>query len=296
MIRLTCYFLIALLLAVLAQPVQVQGAEDGEILLRYRFEPEQVIRYQVSLHDDYLINVSGVEERPYSHQDSVKSYRVLKVHEDGSADLELQIEWVSIEIEQNDEKYAYDSRKDKSPELVFQGIAALVGKPHLRLTISNVGEVTATRSLNGVELNAQEIAGDVLVKLPEKPVKLGSSWTEDVIVPLALPGGSQLKQQVKLQRRYLVQALTDNQARISVKTRVLTPLDDPDLELQLIRRQPNGTIDLDLQRGLLVKRALEQDNQVVNFGNGASQMQFKQVHTEVLLSTPIAQQPPASLR
>lgn len=271
----------------LCSPTLVTGEE---YLLRYKFEPGQVVRYAVSTYDDYLIQLGTVEEKPYSHQDSVKNYRVISVNDDGSAVLELtNMEWVKIEIEQNGAHADYDSRTDKKPEPLFAPLATMVGQPHLRLTISPTGKVSDLQPLIKKDQNVEELAQQILLELPEEPVKVGGIWTEDDVVPVQIGENSSLKQMVKVQRRYFVQSIEKGIVTISVKTKVLTPLGNPDLELQLIRRQPEGTVQLDLERGLLVNRTLTQDNQVLNFGTGAARMDFKQKHTERLLPVQVAQ-------
>lgn len=263
------------------------GDEAESFLLRYKFQPGQIIRYEVSLHDDYVIKIGEVTEEPHSYQDSIKSYRVVSVNEDGSAVIELMMEWASLDLFQNGAKAKFDSDKDDEPEFIFQQIASMIGKPHLRLTMSTTGEASNLQPLLNQKDEPDKLAIDVLVPLPEKPVKVGGLWKEDISVPLNLPS-SPLKQMVKVQRRYFVRSVEEGIATITIKTKVLTPLNDPELELQLLRRQPEGTMQIDLNRGLLLSRTLTQNNQVVNFGKGASQMNFKQRHTEKLLPQQVA--------
>ena len=259
-------------------------------LLRYKFQPGQVIRYEVSLHDDYEVTIGEVTEKPHSYQDSVKSYRVISVNEDGSAELELMMEWVEIDLFQNGVAADFDSRVDKKPIELFQPISKMVGKPHLRLNISPTGKVTKLVPLLNETEKPKDLAVDVLVELPEKPIKVGGIWNEDISVPISLPD-SQLKQMVRVQRRYFLRSVEGGIATITIKTKVLTPLNDPELELQLLRRQPEGWMEIDLNRGLLVRRHLTQKNQVVNFGQGASKMDFQQKHTERLMPTQVAADP-----
>lgn len=288
--RMTRSVTLPILVAVICLQNFVLAEDAQEYLLRYKFREGQEIRYEVSLHDDYVVKIGDLTEEPHSYQDSVKSYRVISVAEDGSAVLELKMEWAALDLFQNGAKANFDSREDMKPEELFRPIASMIGKPHLRLTISPTGKVSNLNPLLGSQEKPGDLAVDVLVELPEKPVKVGSIWTENMDVPLNLPN-SPLKQAVKVQRRYFLRSVSDGVATITVKTKVLTPLNDPELELQLIRRQPQGSMQVDLNRGLLISRTLTQDNEVVNFGNGASHMQFKQKHTEKVIIPQIAEQP-----
>lgn len=263
------------------------GDDAESFLLRYKFQADQVIRYEVSLHDNYVVKIGELTEEPHSHQDSIKNYRVISVNEDGSAVIELMMESAKLDLFQNGAKAKFDSQFDKKPQEIFKPIASMIGRPHLKLTISPTGEVSNLQPLLNNKNLPNQLAIDVLVQLPEEPVKVGGIWKEDIAVPLSLPG-SPLKQMVKLQRRYFVRSVENGIATITIKTKVLTPLSDPELEMQLLRRKPEGSMQIDLNRGLLLSRTLTQKNQVVNFGKGATQMDFKQMHTEKLLPARVA--------
>lgn len=282
-----CLPLFAAIFAIILAPIELRADEPAEHLLRYKFRAGQIIRYSVSLHDDYVVKIGDLTEEPHSYQDSIKHYRVISVNEDGSAVLELMMEWAQLDLFQNGAKAKFDSRTDQKPEEIFRPIASLIGKPHLRLTISPTGEVSNLEPLLGEKEKPNELALGVLVQLPEEPIKVGGIWKEDLSVPIQMPD-SPLQQVVRLQRRYFLISVKDDIATITIKTNVLTPLNNPELELQLIRRQPEGTMQIDLAQGLLLSRTLTQENEVVNFGKGATQMTFRQKHTEKMLPQEIA--------
>jgi len=260
--------------------------DSGKTLLRYKFTPGQVVRYDVTLNDDYQIQVGTETDEPYSHQQSVKNYQVMSVNPDGSAILQLTIESVQLEIYQNGDKFNYDSLVDTGPQeqAVFQAMKNLVGKPHLQITMSTRGEVSAFLPLvkgNQVPDNPQQVAFDVLLRLPEEPLAEGESWKENFQVILPIPD-SKLTRTVKMQRQHTLKKLEGALATIDVETKVLSILESTDDEMQLLRRQPDGTVIIDLERGLLVSKTLHQDKQVTGFGTGASFMNFKQRLSEKL--------------
>ncbi len=270
------------------QQTPLKGDDAETFLLRYKFEPGQEIRYEVSLHDDYVIKIGLSTDTPHSYQDSEKSYRVVSVSEDGSAVLEVTFEWVEIDLFQNGAKAHYDSRIDKSPEAIFQPLADMIGKPRLRLTVSATGKVLDIEQLINQQQKPDKLAEDFLPELPEEPVKVGGIWKEEISVPVSFPNNPKLKQIVKLQRRYFVRSLKDGIADIVVKTKVLTPLNNPELEMQLIRRKPQGDFQINLEKGLFLSQSFSQNNRVLNFSNGPSQMDFKQRHTEKMLPVTVA--------
>lgn len=273
------------MITVMAFSLPAAAAENSEkVLLRYRFEPGQVVRYDVTLNDDYKIQVGSTTDEPYSHQSSVKNYTVKSVLPDGSAVLQLTIESVQLEIQQNGDTFRYDSAADTDPQEqpVFEAMKNLVGKPHLQITMSPRGEVSAFTPMvpgNQVPDNPQQVAFDVLLRLPEEPLAVGENWKEEFEVVLPIPD-SKLTKTIKMQRKHLLQSLEGDLATIDVQTKVLTILESTDEEMQLLRRTPSGTVVLDLKQGQLISKTLSQDNQVSGFERGASFMGFRQKLSE----------------
>lgn len=269
------------------------------VQLRYRFETGQVVRYAVVMNDDYKIHVGVTTEEPYSHQNSTKSYRVKSVNPDGSAELELTIEEIALEIFQNGEKLKFNSKdketKDRQP--VFLALEGLIGKPHLKLTISPQGEISNYTPLvakDQVPNDPESAAFDVLIALPEKSVAVGESWKEDLTVKIGIAGTPGLQKPVRVQRNYTLKSYENNLATIEIKTRVLTVLEEAEEQMQLLRRRPQGTVVIDTKRGLLVSKQLNQDNEVTGFDMGASVINFRQKQEEKLLGVTMdAQASPA---
>lgn len=269
-------------------------ANDAQqVDLRYKFVPGQLVRYDVQLNDDYRIQVGEDKDTPYSHQSSVKNYRVKEVEADGSAILELTIESVNLEIHQNGETFRYNSQQQEKDEEgedaalsqpVFLAMKALVGKPHLQLRVTPHGDVSAFVPLvpgDQVPDNPGQVAFDVLLRLPDEPIAVGGTWKEDFEINLPIPESS-LRKPVKVKRHYTLKSLEGSLATIELNTKVLTILDLPEEQMQLLRRRPSGTIVLDLDRGLLVSKNLKQDNEVSGFNTGPSHIRFQQVLTEKL--------------
>ncbi|CAK9106491.1 Uncharacterized protein SCF082_LOCUS49599 [Durusdinium trenchii] len=260
------------------------AADDAQVTLRYRFQPGQVVRYHVDEQANYHVQVGTTTEDPHSHQTSQKSYRVLEVLPDGSARLELSIDQVKIDLKQNEESFQYDSSKDAAPGQMFQQVASMVGKPYLRLTASPIGLVSDIQALAGgtaPEASEKDPAIDVFVPLPEEPVSVGTIWREDFSVEIHV--SPTLKKSVKLQRRFRLESIDGSRAKIAVETVVLTPIRDPDEEIQLIRRTPRGSITLDIERGLLVDKSLSLENRVSGFGGTQSLMTIEQSHREKII-------------
>ena len=68
---------------------------------------------------------------------------------------------------------------------------------------------------------------------------------------------------MKMQREYQITKMTGSIATISLKTSILTPLQNPKAEAQLLTRQLNGTIEFDTARGLIVSHSTKAEGNVV---------------------------------
>ncbi|MEW4488617.1 hypothetical protein AB1L42_11075 [Thalassoglobus sp. JC818] len=259
------------------------NADEGQAYtLRYQFHQGQVIRYEESLRDDYVIQVQEEVDEPFSYQTSGKSMKVIEVLEDGSAIADLQINWVTIKIRENGEEETFDSRTGEEPSVKFLALAQIIGRPRMRVKITTTGEVLEAESLLGDGGKPDPSTVEVLRRLPEQPVSVGEVWKEDAFIELALPD-SQLKKKVRLQDRFKFVSVEDGVASIELETVVITPVDSAELQMQLLRRQPAGTYQIHLERGELLGFELNQNNEVPGFTNRPSKLTFRQKHTQRIL-------------
>lgn len=275
----------AFLMCVVA--LSTANAEETEHLLRYKFEPGQVIRYRASIYDDYDVSIGGADDQPHSHADSIKQYEVIRVADDGTATIELMYEWARMDIAQNGGAATWDSRTGDDPGVLFEGMSKIVGKRHLRLQVTPNGEISHVQPLLNEKQSAEDVTADFLIPLPHEPIKVGAIWKREDSVPLKVPGSPQLRQDFRIQRRYFLRSVDKGVATIDLKTKVLTPVNDPQFELQLHRRQPTGEIRIDLNRGILLSRTLTQKAQVVNF-SGPSRLDFQQSQKDQFIEPQVA--------
>jgi hypothetical protein len=88
-----------------------------------------------------------------------------------------------------------------------------------------------------------------------------------------VPGG--VRKAVRTRLRYQITGIRDGIATIRVDTTVLTPIDDPRLESRLLERIWNGTIEFDIDRGRVLRRATGIDRRVVGFEGPESSVRYK---------------------
>ncbi|MCA8998290.1 MAG: hypothetical protein KDA80_14925 [Planctomycetaceae bacterium] len=264
----------------------VLAEETDGVKLAYQFQPGQIVRYEVGMADNYVVQLNSVAQNPFTKQTSRKNYRVVSVNPDRSAVLELTIEAIAMQVGEDEKlQFEYRTGQQEEPDAAFAGVAEMVGKPYLRVTVSPLGEISNIHPLINKEQSPEEIsqaALDVLIRLPAETLQVGAVWREDYESAVSVGEGS-LKKPVKMQRRFTLRSIENGLATIYMETKVLTPLHNPDEEVQMIRRTPRGTFVFDINRGLLVSRSLSQDNQVTGFGGQAgTMMKFKQQHIEKL--------------
>jgi hypothetical protein len=279
-------------------------AEAPKVLLAYKFQPGQVVRYEV-LHDGQITTVyNSAKEVAANKSESRRSFKVASVDEKGQALLEMQIEWVrmtaSFENEEGrkSEPIEFDtSDPKKQNHAQFKKILQSVGKPQALVRIDASGrpiEVTrldkASKKTEPAAASA-DIDGDgtpenYLVLLPEVPVAVGNTWKEPFEVVARLPQG--LSSRIRMQRAYKLAELRQGLATIEFRTIILTPVQDAAIAAQLIQREVEGKIVFDTERGMIVSREAKVDRTVVGPFGGQSSMRAVSRYTERLLPDQVA--------
>lgn len=245
----------------------VTGVARGETpvqkhALRYQFVPDAALHYTVGNESKIDVQVGTTAERVAHSSESGRVLRTVAVHPDGSADLEVVIEYVNLSA---GEGISWDSRSGNPPPPEFEGIDQTIGKPLMKVTVAPTGSVIAAES-NGRPADKAQLQTaqfDLLPVLPADPVAIGGTWAEPFHVDIL--SAANLPKQISMQRAYTLRAITGGVAEIEVQVSVLTPLEDPLEEGQLIQRTSSGTVRIDVVQGRLLERVLELDNKVVGF-------------------------------
>ncbi len=253
-------------------------------VLSYHFAPGSSVDYTVENHSQIEVEQAGAEQQVDHSQTSHKHYRVVSVDEDGNGFLELTIDRAQMQATvDGDAPVTYDSQKDRQPPAQFIGIAGTIGKPHARITASPAGELLAIDWLVASDQDAlptKKDAGnlDILVRLPETPVAIGEKWKQRFKTEVTV--NEKLRKTVTLLRTYRLVSVDGNRATIELRTSVITPLHDPAQEAQLIQKTPSGTIEFDLDRGVLLSRSTKLDREVVGFNGGKSRIRNQTTRSE----------------
>ena len=79
---------------------------------------------------------------------------------------------------------------------------------------------------------------------------------------------------------YRLEKVEAGVATIHVETQVLTPVNDPKIQVKLIQRLQRGTIKFDVDAGRLLHKQFDIDQEVFGFSGADSHMQYLARFTE----------------
>jgi hypothetical protein len=247
------------------------GAAES-VTLRYRFRVGDRIDMDVAHRALTETTMNGVVQTVETMTDSRKTWQVVSVDDAGRATLEHSVDDVVMTSRTSDKgEVRWASAGTADPPPGYEGVRQSLGVTLSRMVIDPTGRVLDRRELRPCPPSS---TGDlVVVPLPEEPVAEGADWIVPQEVVVDLPGN--LRKAVRTRLRYRLESIRDGIATISVDTTVLTPVDDPRLESRLIERIWNGTIEFDVDRGLVVRRTTGIDRRVVGFEGAESSVRYK---------------------
>ncbi len=283
---LACYSLCVLigvisLSSVIAEDDPVAKAPAGDsnatYKLAYKFQKGEVVRYETLHNVKFVSQFKGTEEVASNKTQTRKIYRVVSVNPDGSAELELIIEWVRMKADfgSGGLPVEFDSKDPAAKsQAKFADVLRNVGKPQARLQCAPSGKVTSIKEMSLVApapagaqaVQLKDVAGnkdmDFLTVFPDEPIAVGKSWVENSDLKVTVE--DKLKETIKLQRKYTLESVTGNVATVSFQTSVLTPVKNPVIAIQLIQRETKGKLEFDLAKGAMISRNVDSNKSVIN--------------------------------
>jgi hypothetical protein len=247
--------------------------------LAYQFTSGEVLRTKVVHLATVETKIKGVAQTTKSRTVSTRAWRIRDVDAEGNITFDNAVErvemWNSVEGRQESH---YDSGTDKTPPPEFANVAASVGKVLATIKIDPYGRIL-TR--NNAQAQYNTGIGDLTVPFPpgdKQPIKAGASWSIPDELKLPLDDGTIKK--VQTQQQYRLEKVEAGVATIAVATQVLTPINDPKLQSQLVQRLQRGTIKFDVDAGRLIHKQLDIDQEVFGFSGADSHMQYLARFTE----------------
>jgi hypothetical protein len=177
------------------------------------------------------------------------------------------------------EEVRYNSRTDAKPPAGFEHVAKSVGVPLSVVTMDARGKILR-RVRKTSEPNPAAAAssptsvsdGWMTIPLPEEPVGIGQSWSlpQDIDIPLE-SGGTK---RIKAIQQFVLEEVKTGVAVIRVSTDILTPINDPAIESQLVQRESAGRVRFDIDAGRILGQQMDIDKNVVGFRGDASAIHY----------------------
>jgi hypothetical protein len=276
-----CSLAVVLLLAILAHgeekapaSKELQSATQkyagGSVKLAYKFQAGEVFRTKVTHLATVDTKVQGVQQVVKTRTISGKAWKIEKVDAEGNTTFVHMVEWVDLWNSVSDRpEIAFDSRKDKTAPPGYEHVAQSVGQPLASITINPHGQVV-TRKDARPQFNPG--ISDLTVPLPDKAVKVGDMW--HVNEEVKLQDEQKRIKLVQVRHQYTLDDVQTGVATIRVATQVLTPINDPKFEAQLVQRMQKGTIKFDIDAGRVISRQMDLDETVLGFSGPDSSMQY----------------------
>ena len=257
------------------------SANKTSQILRYKFSSGETISADVSHRAITETTINGTTQHVETATDSIKSWKIIDVDQDGSATLEHLVDHVKMMTRTSGkETVRWDSDSPETPPEGYGGVQVGLGKPLSELTIDSCGRIIKRKNFFP---SPPSNTGDLMVvPLPDSPVTVGTTWTVPDTVVVELPGGN--RKSVRTRLRYQISKLDDDFAIIKVDTTVLTPIHDSQTESRLLERIWSGQITFDIVRGCVLERSVSVDRRVVGFHGPASSIRYKASRKEQLVS------------
>ena len=251
--------------------------------LIYKFQPGEIVTYEVEQLATVDTRIAGNSQESKTRTASTKSWKITDVTEQ-SVTLEQTVlnvdAWQKTDGRQ---EVRYNSKTDTEVPPDFQRVADLLNKRQALVTIDLSGRVLKRES----NTSAPDLGfGSMVLPLPREAVELGYSW--DVPDSVRLQERDGRSKLVKTRIRYTLQKVSVGVATISMKTQILTPLNNAQLEAQLVQKISNGEIKFDIDAGRVISKHLDWDETVIGFNGPGSNMKYLARFTEKLAETKTA--------
>jgi hypothetical protein len=250
--------------------VVIARAEDAtKYDLKYKFKAGEVLRNEVVHKATVETTIQGTSQTAETRTASVKLWKINDVKADGSITFTHMVENIDAwQKMQGRQELRYNSLTDKTPPEGYKDIAKSIGVPLTVITMDSRGKILKREEkLNQPNTNPTQIT----IPLPAEPVAIDHEWSIPYTISLNSNRGVK---QVDLRQVFTLKNVSTGVATIEVDTQILTPVNDPALEAQLIQRMTTGTVKFDIDAGRIISQLTELNRRVIGFNGPASSMHY----------------------
>ncbi len=258
--------------------------------LRYRFTPDQTVDYTVEQESQDFYKRGEAQQQVNYGTTTWKHYRVVSVDDDGNAVLQLQIDRVVMRASEDGGEWTrFDTQDSETAPVQFVGVFKTIGQPMARVRVSPRGEMLPLSGPDVMEWLLEDVPNpgteslsdmNLLIPLPEEAVAVGQVWKEPFEMQVGVDLTNPLKRTVKLQRQYRIDSVDGSQVSIRFETAVLTPLQEPAQEAQILKKVARGKVLFDMEEGRIISRSTHVDEEVVGFNGPGSEIRNVTNRTE----------------
>jgi hypothetical protein len=261
------------------QSAPAPAADAKRYDLKYKFKLGETLLTEVVHRATVQTTIQGTTQIAETQSKSIKRWQIEKLEADGTVTLLHSVD--SIDMRQKTQGRAeirYNSETDKEVPPGYEEAAAAVNVPLTMATMDNRGKV-----LKRFEKRAQPsgMSTQITLPLPAEPVAVGQSWSSPLDIDVTLQDGTMKK--IKTRQKFTLSKVDDDLATIAVDSQILSPINDPAIEAQLIQRLSAGTVKFDLHAGRVLSQQLDLDRHVIGFSGNSSSMHYVTRFTERLL-------------
>lgn len=263
-----------------------EEAEGQRVQLRYQLQPGEKLHYEVTHTAKTKTKINGQEEVSDMHTVSRRHWDVQSVDGDVmSFDHVLD----SVEMTQatgDAEPVRWDSREEAETPAPFTPIADKIGGKLSTIAINTRGQEKNREADQG---NQTDLGmGSMTIPMPEEPVAVGGSWSVPRQVRVRTEDGEM--KVIKIRELYTLEKVKTGVATLSIRSEPLTPIDSQSVQAQVVQQMSNGTIRFDIDKGRMLEKKLDWDENVVSFRGPNSAMQYRATLTERLVPGSVLQQ------
>ncbi|MCE9606477.1 MAG: hypothetical protein K8U03_16405 [Planctomycetia bacterium] len=262
-------------------PPPIDGVTDKneKYLLRYQFSAGETVRWEVEHKAKIATTVEGTSQTAETLTRSVKAWKVVGTQPGGETTFIHAVE--SIDMRQKltgRQETHYNSQTDKDVPPMFKQAATQVGIPLAELTIDTRGKVL--KRVDGKTRPEGAVMTDITLVLPDKPLGIGESWSTPI--DMTATDKAEATKIIKARRKLTLESVANNIAVLKHETQILSPLNDPAIEAQVVQSEQSGTVRFDLARGRILSIQMTNDREVFGFQGDASVMHVEAAFSERL--------------
>jgi hypothetical protein len=246
--------------------------------LRYQFAPGETVCWKVKHLSTTEATIQGKTETTRARTLSTKAWVVKDVDAEGNITFQHSVSDIDMWQKISDKpEVRYNSQTDKTPPPQYAHVANLVNTPLATIKMTPSGKIL---SRDGAPNQVNLGLGDIALPLPAEAIRVGQQWTTSNEIPVRRQDGTMKR--IKTRIVYTLKSVKTGVAAIDVKTEIVTPVNDPQIQSQLVQQATNGEIRFDIDRGRILSREIGWDETVVGFKGNDSLMKYLAQFSEAL--------------